>query len=125
VRVALLVRVEPVVAPLGGWLAAHSAWFDEGAPARGAVDLVPPLPNHDHDDECGDMNQGDENDQGGQAAAAHFYTPSYLVQAAPATISSSFMARSTSQARSPSARCNPRRVTTYLLARARSPSSML
>ena len=66
-RVALLVRVEPVVAAVRSWLAAHSACCDQRAVARGPFDLVPPDPNRDHEHECGDVNQGDKNDQGGQA----------------------------------------------------------
>lgn len=68
VRVAFLVRVESVVAAVGSWRAAHGARCDQRAVAPGAIDLVLPDPNHDHDHECGEVNQADENDQGGQAA---------------------------------------------------------
>jgi len=61
VRVALFVRVESVVAPVGSWRAAYSARCARRTLARGAIDLVPPDPNYDHDHECDDMNQGDEN----------------------------------------------------------------
>jgi hypothetical protein len=70
VRVALLVRVQHVVGAAGSWLAAYSARRALRAVARGAIDLVPPDADHDHDHQGGDVNQGDENDQGGQVA--HF-----------------------------------------------------
>src|SRR5262245_47330659 len=68
-RVTLLIRVEPVVAPVDSWLAAHGAWCGLRALIPDAIGLVAPDPNHDHDHECGDVNHGYENDQGGQAAA--------------------------------------------------------
>src|SRR5215471_5593640 len=71
VRIALLIRVKPVVAQVGSWLPAHHAWCDLRALARDAIGLVPPHPNHDHDHEGGDVKQRYENDQRGQAAA-HF-----------------------------------------------------
>ena len=64
-----LVWVEPVVGPAGSGLSAHGTGRDQRAHARGALDLVPPDPNHDHDRERGDVNQRDENDQGGHTAA--------------------------------------------------------
>jgi hypothetical protein len=39
VRVALLTRVEPVVAPVRSWRAADDAGCDQRAVARGAIDL--------------------------------------------------------------------------------------
>jgi len=69
VRVVLLIRVEPVVAPVGSWLAAHGAWCDIRALARSAIGLCPPDPNPDHHRECGDVKQRHENDHGGQTAA--------------------------------------------------------
>jgi hypothetical protein len=83
VRIAPLFGVEPVVTPVGSWLAADSARCDQRVRAGGAVDLVPSHPNDDHDGECGDVNQGDENDQDGQAAAAHVALLTWLTWALP------------------------------------------
>src|SRR5215472_15173579 len=57
VWIALLIRVKPVVAQVGSWLAAHGAWSDLRALVRNAIGLVPPHPNRDHDHECRDVKQ--------------------------------------------------------------------
>src|ERR1700722_8842266 len=75
IRIALLVRVQSVVATPASWLAADSTRPDQVPVARGALDLVPPDPDHDHDNERGEVNQGDENDQHRQTAA-HIPLPS-------------------------------------------------
>src|ERR1700684_213242 len=45
VRVVLLVRVEPVVAPICGWLAAQGARWDLRGPGRDAVAVGAPDPH--------------------------------------------------------------------------------
>jgi len=62
-RIPLLVRVEPVIAPVSGRLAAPGTGRDPRHVPRRAVDLVPADPDHDHDHERGDVNERDENDQ--------------------------------------------------------------
>ena len=71
-RFELRIRVEPVVAAVGRWCPAHGAWRDPRAGARGAIGLIPPDPNPDHDRKCGDVKQRYENDQCGQ-------TPGHLL----------------------------------------------
>src|SRR5580692_3122732 len=55
-RVALLIRVEPVVGPVGSRLAAHGARPDLLALGGDAVALGRPDPDPDHDREHGDVN---------------------------------------------------------------------
>src|ERR1700751_4131489 len=72
-RVDLLVRVEPVILPTDSRHAAHSAWRDPRALARGAIALGPTDPNPDHDRKHGDVKHRPQNDYGSQSA--HFDFP--------------------------------------------------
>jgi methionine synthase II (cobalamin-independent) len=69
VRVHLLIRVQPVVAPVGGRLAAHGAGDDLRAWDRNAVALGPPDSDPDHDRECGNVNHGHQRGDEGQVGA--------------------------------------------------------
>jgi hypothetical protein len=68
VPVVPLIRVEPVVAPVGSWIAAHGAWCATDALARGRIGFCPVDPNPDHDRQCDDVKQRDENRYSGQIA---------------------------------------------------------
>jgi predicted dithiol-disulfide oxidoreductase (DUF899 family) len=96
VRVALLMRVEPVVTQVGGGLAADGAQPDLRGLAPGAVGLVAPEADPQHEGEHGDVQYRQRNDQ--DQAAAHVAVPPRPVKPAPAAISSASTARSTSQA---------------------------
>src|SRR3984957_12936765 len=74
VGVELLVRVEPVVAPVGGGLAAQGAGRFLRARGRDAVALGPSDPNPDHEHEHGDVNHRHQHDDHGQIAV-HFGLP--------------------------------------------------
>src|ERR1700678_2835097 len=84
VRVELLIRVEPVVAPVGGRLAAQGARCG-GLRVRGrdAVALGPPDPDPDHEHEYGNVNYRHQNDDHGQIAV-HFGLPSCPARSVPA-----------------------------------------
>ena len=69
VRVHLLIRVEPVVAPVGGRLAAQGAGDDLRAWDGDAVALGPPDPDPDHDRERGNVNDGHQRGDEGQVGA--------------------------------------------------------
>ncbi len=64
-RIALLIGVESVVAPVSSWLAAHRAWGDLRALARGAIGIPPMDPNPEHDAEHSYVKKCPGNEYGG------------------------------------------------------------
>jgi hypothetical protein len=67
--VVLLIRVEPVVAAVCGWLAAYGARGDIRALHRDGVSLAGPDPDPDHDREYGHVDHRHYGDYDGQVVA--------------------------------------------------------